>query len=113
MFQLAESLQAWSTDNFELILKKELEHIDVNEFPLQNSLLHSSVASTEGLKFILINAVEETGEIRVKVGIFYSGIIAGCNCADDPTPVEPIQEYCEIELSIDKASANTSIKPAE
>ena len=47
--------------------------------------------------------------ILVKAGIFYTGIIAGCSCADDPTPLDEQNEYCELELNINKETAETTI----
>jgi hypothetical protein len=47
------------------------------------------------------------------VGIFYAGIITGCNCADDPTPVEAQKKYCEIHLTIDRTNAAANIAPAD
>ena len=38
-----------------------------------------------------------------------SGIIAGCSCADDPTPVDTTTEYCELQLEIDRESAETRV----
>ena len=47
----------------------------------------------------------------------YSGIIAGCSCADNPTPVSELNEYCEVQLEIDKKTAETKVallpEPAE
>jgi len=43
--------------------------------------------------------------IRIKAGIFYHGIIGGCSCADDPTPTGENNEYCEVQIDIDKATA--------
>ena len=40
--------------------------------------------------------------IDLKVGIFYTGIIAGCSCADDPSPMDTQNEYCEILLTLDR-----------
>ena len=58
----------------------------------------------------MINNVSDAQSvIRVTVGIFYTGIIAGCSCADDPTPVEENTEYCEVQLEIDKKTAETTI----
>ena len=43
---------------------------------------------------MLLSASEDAGLLRVKAGIFYTGIIAGCSCADDPTPIDELNEYC-------------------
>jgi hypothetical protein len=48
--------------------------------------------------------------IRVKAGIFYQGVLGGCSCADDPTPASEINEYCEVQLDIDKSTAATAVE---
>ena len=61
---------------------------------------------------MVIGASEEAGLIRARVGVFFHGVIAGCSCADDPTPVEPQQEYCELELAIDRSTGAVTISPS-
>jgi len=59
---------------------------------------------------VSVNTVSEVDNfIRVTAGIFYQGIIGGCSCTDDPTPVSDINEYCEVQLDIDNASAITTV----
>lgn len=58
----------------------------------------------------MINAVsEEAGFIRARAGIFYTGVIAGCSCADDPTPVDEQNEYCDVRVDIDKQTGEATI----
>jgi hypothetical protein len=45
----------------------------------------------------------------VKAGIFYSGVVTGCSCADDPTPVNEESEYCVVQLDINKQTGETAI----
>jgi len=45
----------------------------------------------------------------VKAGLLYAGIIAGCSCADDPTPIDEVTEYCVVRFDIDKATAETKV----
>ena len=59
---------------------------------------------------MLLSVSDDEGFIRVKAGIFYKGIIAGCSCADDPTPAGENNEYCEVQLDIDKTTANTTVE---
>jgi hypothetical protein len=46
----------------------------------------------------------------VKAGIFYTGVIAGCSCADDPTPVDELNEYCVVQFDIDRMTAETTVR---
>jgi hypothetical protein len=45
---------------------------------------------------------EEDDGLRARVGVFFTGIISGCQCADDPTPLEGFPEYAEIEVTIQR-----------
>ena len=109
MIKLTEVLDAWGTADFENILKKEIEHMDVKQLPLQQGLSSSSYALDNNIKAIIINVTEEKNIIGVKAGVFYTGVIAGCNCADDPSPVDEQPEYCEVQIDINKITAETII----
>lgn len=106
--RLNRSLRAWGTPEFGSVLKEEIEQVDAGQLPLQQGLSTSSYALGNKLTAMLLSVSEEEGFIRVKAGIFYNGIIAGCSCADDPTPVGENNEYCEVQLDIDKTTANTT-----
>jgi hypothetical protein len=108
MIRLTKALSAWGTPEFEATLKQEIEQLDAAQLPLQQGLTTGSYA-LDGHKAMIIDVTEETGLIRVKAGIFYSGILTGCACADDPTPVNEESEYCVVQLDIDKHTAETSI----
>ena len=107
--RLNRSLRAWGTPEFEGVLKEEIEQIDAGQLPLQQGLSASSYALGNKLTAMLLSVSDGEGFIRVKAGIFYKGIIAGCSCADDPTPVGENNEYCEVQLDIDKTTANTAV----
>jgi len=109
MIQLRESLKAWKTPVFKNILKGELEAIDVAALPLQQGLAHSSYALEDKFQVMIISVSEDSEMIRAKTGIFYSGLIPGCSCADDPTPVTEYSEYCEVSFVINKITADTTV----
>jgi hypothetical protein len=109
MIQLPKSLNAWATPAFNATLKQELEQLDACQLPLQQGLSRSSYATDSPHTVVVLGATEEAGFVRAKVGIFYGGIIAGCSCADDPTPVEEENEYCELRVEIDKATGGAVV----
>ena len=113
MIKLTKALNAWQSSGFaeEFIREFKLEVADLDHkiLPLQQGLSLSSYVSDEKIS-VLINKTEEMhSNIIVRAGIFYSGIIAGCSCSDDPTPVDTQNEYCELLFSINKSTAETSI----
>jgi len=109
MIRLTKSLNAWGTPDFEDMLKSEIEQLGAEQLPLQQGLSTSSYALDDILNALIISVSEGASFIRAKVGIFYSGIIAGCSCADDPTPVDEQNEYCEVQIEISKKTAEATI----
>lgn len=105
MVRLSKALSSWGASDFEGILKKEIEKLGAKDLPLQQGLSTSSYALDNNLSVMIISVSEQTNLVRAKVGVFYSGIIAGCNCADDPTPIGENNEYCEVQIEINKTTA--------
>ena len=105
MIRLTEALRAWGTPGFNDALKQELRGLNADQLPLQQGLTSGSYAFADKLDAMVIRAGEEEHCIRARVGIFYAAMLIGCSCADDPTPVSEINEYCEVQFDIDKASA--------
>ena len=108
--QLSKALNAWNTPAFEQVLKQEIQSLHGKLLPLQQGLSHSSYAIEENFSVVILGVADDDTAIYVKSGIFYTGVIPGCSCADDPSPDNTYTEYCEIELSIDKSTAETSVR---
>ena len=113
MIRLNKANLDWGTSRFNATLKAEIEQLKASELPLQASLSQSSYVSDEPFQVMVIGATETASHIQVRAGIFYSGVIAGCNCADDPTPVETQTEYCEVMFDIDRESGETTVALAD
>jgi len=109
MIRLTKALAAWGCPDFADTLKKELEQLNAEQLPLQQGLATSSHALDNNLSAMIIRVGDDAASIQVRAGIFYSGIIAGCSCADDPTPIDEQSEYCEVRLEINKTTAETTI----
>ncbi|MDT8375375.1 MAG: hypothetical protein RQ867_01420 [Mariprofundaceae bacterium] len=107
--RLRRSLAAWGSPDFKATLKHELEQLDVLQLPLVQGMTQGSVPLEGSVEVTILKACETDNAIRARAGIFYNSIIAGCSCADDPTPVDERNEYCEIQLDIDKATAETTV----
>lgn len=108
-FILSRALGAWNTPEFRNVLKNEIEDLDAALLPLQQGLARGSYASPDGFAVMILNVSEDPGSIRVTAGIHFTGIVAGCACADDPTPDGEYAEYCEILFEIDRRTARTTL----
>lgn len=104
MIRFDKALRAWGTPDFKAVLMQELTQ-SADHLPLQQGLSHGNYVTDDPIT-VAINSIAETDEtICIKAGIFYQGVIGGCSCADDPTPISESSEYCEVRLDIDKATA--------
>ena len=109
MIRLDKALAAWQTSGFEDAFKGEVEQLGVAGLPLQQGLSQGSYASDEHLKVIVISVAGKQGEIHVKAGIFYTGILPGCACTDDAAPDNEYTEYCEVLFNIDLQTAESTV----
>ena len=109
MIRLDKSLRAWGGADFEAILKREVETLGADDLPLQQGLSGSNYVAESPITMMIHRVAEMENVIRIKAGIFYQGIIGGCSCADDPTPTGENNEYCEVQIDIDKATAATAV----
>lgn len=109
MVRLVNALKAWGSNEFEAVYKAEVAGLEKELLPLQAGLASSSHVSDSPIAPVLLATSETDKMISVKTGIFYSGIIAGSCCADDPTPVCEENEYCELQFDIDKNTGEATI----
>jgi hypothetical protein len=100
---------AWGTPAFREEAKAEIEALDSSLLPLQAGLARSSHVAPGKVGAVILGGEVEAGRLRLKAGLFYAGIIAGCSCADDPTPVDEITEYCEVEFDIEMSTGAASV----
>ena len=113
MIRLPESLAAWGSPAFNEIFKKETARLDANSLPLQQGLALSSHVADSPFSVILMNMTDDPVSIQIKAGILYAGIIAGCSCADDPTPISGQTEYCEVMFEINKLTSQATVSLME
>lgn len=109
MITLQQSVAAWGTEAFDETFKVEVERLRHDELPLQQGLSLSSYVSEEPFRVMVINSEADGERLRIKAGIFYSGIIAGCSCSDDPSPTDVQAEYCDLEFVVELQSGATHV----
>ena len=110
MIRLADSLKAWGAPGFDEVFKAEAGRLDSEQLMLQQGLTQSSYVSDKDFTIVILNTCDTVNNINVKAGIFFAGVNAGSCCADDPTSLNELTEYCEIQFVINKSTAETTIK---
>lgn len=109
MIRLGKALSAWGTPDFEAALKQEIAQLNTDALPLQQGLSTGTHVAAAPVSVTINSATEMEQVIRIRAGIFYKGVIAGCSCADDPTTGSESNEYCELQMDINKSTAETRI----
>jgi hypothetical protein len=110
MLRFSESLHSVGDANFKEILKVEIEQLDAKQLPLQQGLSAGGYALEDDFNVMIIHVAELENSLSVKAGIFYHGVVAGCSCADDPTPMDETSEYCEVMFEIDRETGEASVE---
>ena len=109
MLRFSNALNAWGKPDFSAALKQEISQLDPALLPLQQGLSIGSHVTDGPITALIFGAHEHGKVIRAKTGIFYTSIIAGCSCADDPSPIDENNEYCEVQFDIDRMTAETTV----
>ena len=113
MIRFERAARAWGTPDFEAVLKQEVARLQPGDLPLQQGMTAGNYVLDAPITLV-VNRVEAADRlIRVRAGIFFQSVVAGCSCTDDPTPMSEINEYCEVRLEIDRDTAATEIALAE
>ncbi len=99
---LRASLDAWNTDLFAQTLINEIMSFETGVLPLQQGLTQGDMASEQPTKVTVLTHHENDADIEVKLAVFFTEIISGCSCGDDPAM---INAYCEMRLTINKQTA--------
>jgi len=110
MIFLHQSHAALGSKHFDATFKQELAAQDNFAQQLQQAMQFGSCALLDDVEIMLNKIAVDDAQILVQTGVFYHSIIAGCNCADDPSPVEKNNEYAEICVIIDRQSAEAILK---
>lgn len=109
MPHLPDTIAAITSDEFNQVLTRELIGLGLKSLPLQAGLSQGSVALDDDLSVIIMNREDLGEDLKIRAGLFYTSTIAGCNCADDPSPIDKLNEYCEVTLMLNKTTAECRI----
>ena len=98
---LARTLAAWSGPQREAVLKQELEELDSGLLPLREAMARGNQVAVEPVRVLVLATGEGEDCFQARLGLLFASLIGGCQCADDPSPLEALPEYAELEIRID------------
>lgn len=101
---LLRALQQARPDSREKVLKRELENLPAGTLPLEKATTRGGFVDDSDISVSVISLKQDETCIQARVGVFFTEIITGCGCGDDPMPENA---YCEMLISIEQASCKT------
>ena len=101
MPELLDALQQSRPGVIEKALKHELENLPAGTLPLEKGTNRGGFVDDSDISVSVINVKQHENSIQAKVGVFFTEIIVGCGCGDDPMPENA---YCEMQISIDRTT---------
>jgi hypothetical protein len=110
MSVFAALLQCPNDDDLKTVFKQTVESLDVEQLGLQQAVKNGSIALPEDISFMVLSTQQSEQQFIVKCGIFFRSMIAGCSCADDPSPSDTLEEYSEAWFVIEKRDGSFVIK---
>lgn len=102
--QLTEALKHWGTTSFDQTLKAVLENLPAGTLPLQQATTQGGIVEDSNISACILSSNGNDSEIEIRTGIFFTEIVAGCNCNDPPME---INGYCLIGVCINRISGET------
>ncbi|MDQ7016162.1 MAG: glucosamine--fructose-6-phosphate aminotransferase [Gammaproteobacteria bacterium] len=99
------SRAAWQTEAFQQTLKTELQTLTAGALPLEHGTQSAGLVDDSDIAVTVLRYSVTAEHLLVVVGVFFSEIVSGCSCGDEPTMSE--NAYCELQLLIDPESAET------
>ncbi len=104
--QLTNALKHWGSTEFEQTLKSELENLPTGTLPLQQATCQGGIVDDSNISASILGSEDHDKEIRIRAGIFFTEIVAGCNCSEPPMETNG---YCFLEVVIDKTDAEMRV----
>jgi len=105
--RLPASLRAWNTEDFLQVLKAEMRKLDSGVLPLFEGTTQGGQVDDSDIAITLLNASRNEAAVWLDVGVFFSEIVGGCSCGDDPVAGNA---YCELRIRIDRATATADFR---
>ena len=106
MPKFIDTVRAWQTEAFAQCLKRELMDLGKGGLPLAKGVAYGGTVDDSDLAVTVLRSRDEGPAIVAQVGVFFTEIIGGCSCGDEPAPSPA---YCELRIRIDKATAAADI----
>lgn len=81
-------------------LRQDLRALGERALPLQQALRQSSIPLADELDVMILDCHGSDEGWNIRCTVFFHGIVAGCQCADDPGPEQRIDESARLHIRL-------------
>lgn len=85
----------------ETALKQALQSLPTGTLPLEKGTSRGGFVDDGDISVTVIELHRFERNIDARIGVFFTEIIGGCGCGDDPTPENA---YCEMRVHINSTT---------
>ena len=108
--RLKHCLEATDPDSFRSRLASALNALPRGSLPLHPGCGQGGLVDDSNISASVLGVEQAADRIVARVGVFFTEIIGGCNCNDDPIEVNA---YCVLEVAIDRTDGVAEFTPLD
>lgn len=86
-----------------------LQGLPPGTLPLQAGCTQGGLVDDHDVATTVLAVEQSSDRVVTRVGVFFTELVGGCNCHDDPLAVNA---YCMLQVTLDRASGVARIRAA-
>ncbi len=102
--------EAWESPGFQDVLRQLLEQQALDLFGIERATSHGGRLVPEDISVGMLRMEDDGQARRLKVAVFFTERVGGCNCADDPFTVNG---YCERWVTLERAAHRIQVSDVD
>lgn len=91
-------------------LAAALGRLPTGTVPLRHGCDQGGLVDDRNISASVLGLEQTADHLTARVGVFFTEIVGGCNCNDDPLQVNA---YCVVELIIERTTGVAVFRPLE
>lgn len=107
---IRDCLATTEAKDFAMHLVALLKTLDPSDLPLAAGCTQGGQIDAEGIQFSVMGHERQAGGATARVGVFFTEVVGGCNCHDDPVRSNA---YLVIEIALEGHKGQMDIRVSD
>ncbi len=87
-----------------------LKQLPTGSLPLRAGCSQGGLVDDSDITVTVLSVTHATDQVTARVGVFFSEIVGGCNCNEDPVAATA---YCVLELALAHSDGRVTFTPLD